>query len=237
MYDIKFLESISNIKEVVKTSIDITLNTKKARDITACLQQGRLFFNAAKLSPLEIKPLLMYYGIVGFSKAIILSKTKEKLKTLHQTYGLSEYKSTSSNTIALLGLSFKGAGTFQHIHDIIVNVNDIYTFEDKTSNNKSLSTSRNLDRKTINLKNILSRIPGLEDLYKITFNEKPKTIKIHIGSDYRAIDLYHKALSITIPDKFTDINSLFNIINLLRKKHQFLQNWCLAYAQHIYRRA
>ncbi|MCG2665311.1 YaaC family protein [Bradyrhizobium sp. GCM10023182] len=71
---IRFLESTSNLKAIVKQSTGRMPSTEIARDIAACLQQGRLFFDIAASAQLQVQPLQIYYGIVGFSKAIILAR-------------------------------------------------------------------------------------------------------------------------------------------------------------------
>lgn len=67
-YDIKFLESPANLKSVIGESIQRTPSTTIASGISTCLQQGRFFFEAAENSPLEIKPLQVFYGVVIFLK-------------------------------------------------------------------------------------------------------------------------------------------------------------------------
>jgi hypothetical protein len=88
---IRFLESTDNLKSIVHQSIGRTPSTTVARDIAACLQQGRIFFEIAANAPLQVKPLQIYYGMVGFAKAIILARQGlSSIATLAQSHGMSE---------------------------------------------------------------------------------------------------------------------------------------------------
>jgi len=62
----RFLESSENLKPLVKKRFGREPSTSVAREIAACLQQGRLFYEAAAASPLEIRPLqlFLWYGRV-----------------------------------------------------------------------------------------------------------------------------------------------------------------------------
>ena len=78
----KFLESVDNLKPLVKARFGREPSTTLAREIIACLLQGRLFYEAAVSSPLEIRPLQQFYGMIGFSKALIVSsQLKSQLRS------------------------------------------------------------------------------------------------------------------------------------------------------------
>jgi len=95
-YDVKFLESTTNLKDVLKRSIGRTASTEVATGIAACLMQGRLFFEIAASSPLQIKPLQIYYGVVGFAKAVVLARRLRAVGTLVQSHGLTDVSSQNS---------------------------------------------------------------------------------------------------------------------------------------------
>jgi hypothetical protein len=56
-YDIKFLESATNVRRLLARSTGRTPSASIAREIAVCIQQGRLFFKTAALAPIQIKPL------------------------------------------------------------------------------------------------------------------------------------------------------------------------------------
>jgi hypothetical protein len=61
----RFLESAANVKRVLKEATGREASTHLALDTSTCLQQGRLFYEAAEAAPPEIKPLLILYGMVN----------------------------------------------------------------------------------------------------------------------------------------------------------------------------
>jgi hypothetical protein len=61
-YSCKFLESTENLKPLVRALTGRAPSTAKAHEITSCLQQGRLFYEAAAASPLEIRPATLLWN-------------------------------------------------------------------------------------------------------------------------------------------------------------------------------
>jgi hypothetical protein len=47
--EIRFVESVEKLKRVIHTAVGRTINTEHALQISACLQQGRLFLISAAL--------------------------------------------------------------------------------------------------------------------------------------------------------------------------------------------
>ena len=80
-YDIS-LESATNVRQLIKRSTDRQLSTSIAREISVSIQQGRLFFEAAAGAPIQIRPLLIYYGVVGFAQAVIVARKNASLYIL-----------------------------------------------------------------------------------------------------------------------------------------------------------
>ena len=114
----RFLESSENLKQLVKHRFGRERSTSVAREISACLQQGRLFYEAAAGSPLEIRPLQMFYGMVGFSKALILACHLRSFSAGRQAHGLKDI-SRGNSRIADLRVRITNAGTFQDFNDVI----------------------------------------------------------------------------------------------------------------------
>src|SRR5713226_569758 len=92
----RFLESGENLKPLVKRRFGREPSTSTAREIAACLQQGRLFYEAAASSPLEIRPLQLFYGMVGFSKALVIAHDLRSLSTLRHAHGLKDISAENS---------------------------------------------------------------------------------------------------------------------------------------------
>src|SRR6266403_1619308 len=95
-YKCKFLESGDNLKPLVKMRFGREPSSSNAREISACLQQGRLFYEAAESSPLEIRPLQQFYGMVGFAKAFVLAQSLQFLSTLKRSHGIRDVSEGNS---------------------------------------------------------------------------------------------------------------------------------------------
>src|ERR1700737_4152487 len=115
---IRFLETTTNLKAIIRQSTGRTPSTEIARDIAACLQQGRLFFEIATSAPLQVQPLQIYYGIVGFAKAVILGRNVQSISTIAQSHGLSDISQQGSN-VEDLTLQFRRNGLFAQFNDVV----------------------------------------------------------------------------------------------------------------------
>src|SRR5688572_25878980 len=109
--EIRFLESTSKLREIVSRNSGRELSLERANQVSVCLEQGRLFFEAAQQVGWEIKPLLVYYGIVGFAKAMCLVRNWEKLENLPARHGLSDVSANTS--IEDMRVRILKEGTFQ----------------------------------------------------------------------------------------------------------------------------
>lgn len=228
-YDIKFLESPTNLKKVICESIGRSLSTTAASSISTCLQQGRYFFEAAEKSPLEIKPLQVFYGVVGFSKAIAASRNVVATNTLSQTHGLKDI-SESNSKLQNLTLNIQQRGTFQDVNDVICDLDSINYFGEENERLKIFkptTKSQNISDIELSLKDIASRIPSLSKIYEKTFDEESKTLSLSLYHQ----DNSHVDLRIDLPELFQDKKSLEQIVADLRTKFPFLSKWFLSEAR------
>jgi len=173
----KFLESAENLKPLVRKRFGREPSSSIAREMAACLLQGRLFYEAAASSPLEIRPLQQFYGMVGFAKAIVIAKDVRSLATLRHAHGLIDVSDNNSR-IADLRVRIQNAGTFQEFNDAIASFNRLCYIDNQT-NYKSVSlpsaNSAEIRGLVFSLKDILGRVPRLESLYRMTFGETGHT--------------------------------------------------------------
>ena len=223
---LKFLESTSNIKVLIKEVVGKKPSTRLAAEISVCLQQGRMFFNTAIESPTEIKPLQIFYGMIGFAKALTLARSFKHLETLTPSHGLKDI-TVQNSRLEDIQLKILSKGTFQDFNNVISQFDRIHYFEKYMPSWHFIptTTSDKLCGKKISLKEILARIPGLEDLYHNTFQESPKTwtASINYGDDYHGFT----ELRIDDPEIYSDRTSMEEIVNKWRVKFPFLNNWCL----------
>ncbi|MDI4659204.1 YaaC family protein [Xanthobacter autotrophicus] len=225
-YDIKFLESTVNITAVVKRSFGREPNAAVARDITVSIQQGRLFFEAAADAPLQIKPLLVYYGILSFARSLTAAIKNDKLISLEQGHGLKDVG--APNCIDNLMVSVQRRGTFKEFNDAIAPLSRFNYFENSMhkSASKPFETVDGLIGKNISIVDILSRIPSLNKIYFKTYKNHPKSLFI----DYHKI---YNSSTIRVDDPFIakTRGQLHQLMTRLRAHYPFLQAWRLDSAQ------
>lgn len=226
----KFLESAENLKPLVKKRFGREPSSSIAREMAACLLQGRLFYEAAASSPLEIRPLQQFYGMVGFAKAIVIAKDVRSLATLRHANGLLDISDNNSR-IADLRVRIQNAGTFQEFNDAIASFTRLCYIDNQT-NYKSIllpsASSNELCGLVFSLKDIVGRVPTLESLYRMTFGESSQTDVIGLETGARDHDF---RIRIDDPEPFTDRASLKNIVDRWRSRFPFLASWRLTSAQ------
>lgn len=228
--DIRFLESTSNLREILSRNSGRELSLERANQISVCLEQGRLLFEAAQNVAWEIKPLLVYYGMVGFAKAIFLSRKLGKLESLPQRHGLTDI--SGGLLIEEMRVKMEKDGTFQGLNDSCSELEKLIFHDSKRNKlrfGKRTSESESFEGKEIILKDILARIPGLESLYRKTFVEEPRVVHCsHFSSD----DDYEGLIEFGVHDflPFTDLNSLELSVRDLRRRFPFLESWRVIYA-------
>jgi hypothetical protein len=224
---LKYLESTSNIKLLIQETIGKEPSTRLASEISVCLQQGRMFFDAATESPIEIKPLQIFYGMIGFAKAITLARSLRGLETFRHSHGLIDITPTNSK-LESMELKILSKGTFQDFNNVVCNLERIHYLDKDNMPSWHFIATSNSDRlkdKKINIKDILARIPGLGDLYQDTFHEHPKAWPIDIS--YWEEKNGFTELRIDDPEIYNDRASLETIVKRWKEKFPFLNNWCL----------
>ena len=230
-YEIKFLESPSNLKGLVKKSVGKEPSAKIAREISVCLQQGRLFFEAALSSPPQIQPLEIFYGVIGFAKAIVLVRNLVSIDTLVQSHGLTDI---SQHNAKVEGLTLKVGkkGTFQQFNDAIAPLGRISYYDDTMPKwaAKPFDGSSELTDQVIPIKEIFARIPSIRRSYEKTFGQPAKACSMQLNNRSGELDGYVE-LRIDDPELFTDRKSLKKLVRKWRQKYPFLEDWCVAQAQ------
>ena len=228
---IRFLESIENIRRVVTESTGREPNVETARQISSCLQQGRLFFESAQRSGPEIRPLLLSYGTISYARAVIVAKTGYGLERQPHTHGL---KDVSSDNCKLqdLRIRIEGDGTFQRI------LNVARTLERSRITRQTQSvwfaastcTPAELNGKEVTLRDILARIVALEDSYRETFRLEPAVVRVTTMESLNHNDILHWQISAptTIPPSADNIVGLVNNLAMrfpVFRHLSFLEAW------------
>ena len=125
---------------------------------------------------MEIRPLLLYYGMTAYAKAVVVGRNLRALATLSQSHGLHDVSAHDAR-LAELRVKVQGDGLFHALNDTVRNSEGIRYFEGSMHCRHSIPTARSADLNdmTLSLKDILARTIRLETLYQDTFGEKAKT--------------------------------------------------------------
>jgi len=228
----RFLESVENLKPLVKRRFGREPSTSVAQEITACLQQGRLFYEAAAASPLEIRPLQLFYGMVGFAKALVVAHRLRRLSTLQHAHGISDI-STGNSRIADLRVRIGSGGTFQEFNDVVAALTRVVYIDSSTTNRAVAlpsDVSATLTGIDLSFQEVLSRIPGLGALFELTFGQEAKTEAMLLETGFHGDG--HFLIRIDDPELFGDRESLKRIVGRWRATFPFLRSWRLSSAQH-----
>jgi hypothetical protein len=232
-YDIKFLESATNVRELIGNSTGPKPSAGIAREIAICIQQGRLFFEAAAEAPIQIKPLQIYYGIVAFAQAVIVATKCSSLSTLARAHGLTDITQDNAG-IEGLALRVENDGTFQEFNDAIAPLGRIWYFNNSMPHwyEKPFDVAAGLSGERIAITEILARVPGLAGKFTKTFGLPAKAIPImlHFGTP----NFGQCTLRIDDPFLFTDRASLIAFIKRLRVEYPFLERWRFTEALHAW---
>lgn len=232
---IKLLESTANLKAALKSVVGRAPPTSVAREIGVCLQQGRLFYESAEQAGLEIKPLLLFYGTMAFARALVVGRTLHALGTLPQSHGISD-ASPATARLTDLAVRIHSVGTFQRFNDVVANLNRLkYVDGGSMTQTFVLPTARAgemVDRQ-FTVKDILSRIPGLEGLYRRTFHE-PANVETISSLNPRFNDSRYWELRIDDHELFHDRAGLKGLVRKWRDRFPVLERWRVVEAIHAW---
>jgi hypothetical protein len=232
-YDIKFLESADNVSELVKWSTGRKPSAGIAREISVCIQQGRLYFEAANGAPIQIKPLLIYYGVVGFAQAVIVAVSNLSLSTLARGHGLTNITPLDGGVESLI-LRFEKSGTFQEFNDAIAPLGRIVYYDNYMPKwyQKPFDSASGLTGQDISIKEILARIPRLAGRFRQTFGSPAKMtgIMLHFATPNTG----RCELRIDDPDLYTDRIGLAAAVQRWRADYPFLTRWRFVEATHAW---
>jgi hypothetical protein len=187
------------------------------------------FSKIAALAPLQVQPLQIYYGIVGFAKAIILARAVQSIANIAQSHGLSDISPQNAH-IENLCLKFQAKGVFQQFNDAIAPLGRVNYYDDSSMLQfvrKPFDLAASLSGGSCSLKDILARIPGLQASYQRTFSEDPACLAINFHHNYSSVQL-----RIDDPHLFRDKADLQSRIQIWRERYPWLDDWCLRQSDH-----
>jgi hypothetical protein len=228
--EFRFLESSANVRTLLSRTRGRRPSATVARDIAACLQQGRQFVESASDAPLGIRPLLLYYGVSSLAKAVVLASRSAAIDTLSQSHGLRDV-SAANAMIADLSVRVNSAGLFQEFTEVIAPIQRATYFVD--SNLQFVSTptqaAAQLSGRSVGLLDVLARTSGVAKLYKQTTEHRSKTIRLSLDS----FDADTQSIRLNIEDSETyhDRDTLLGLIERLRRDCPALSQWRVVRAE------
>jgi YaaC-like Protein len=227
----KFIESGGNLRPLVKKRFGREPNASLAREIAACIQQGRLFYEAAAEAPLEIRPLQQFYGMLGFSRSLVVASQLRSLSTLRPAHGLRDVSHHGAR-IADMRVKIQGVGTFQEFNDVVAELTRLCYIDNQTRRRAiylPTAKSDKLNDLEISFRDLLGRIPGLETLYRMTYRNEAYTDRVLLDVGIQE----NESLRIRIddPEVFNNRESLKRIVTRWRQRYPFLKKWRLNSAE------
>ncbi len=151
------------------------LSASKAREIISHLSQGREYFATAQDAAPLVKPLLQYYGVLAFARALVLYRDPQRREaSLKPSHGLSATLDGGAN-LEEMRISVAVDGAFRELLDATKNSELITINESDHLESASFLPSDRLilqrflqptGGSTFSLQELLARIPDLRALFE-----------------------------------------------------------------------
>lgn len=155
------------VEQYFKRIHDSDVNSWKIHEVTSNFIQGREYFTSAKTAGFTVKPLLLYYGVLALSRALILTLTpKVTENTLKPSHGID----IRNWTEVLKNKDFEnlelviGDGSFSEVLNATENKNYLRSGTDVINYHTHLNTP--LKGQKITLQQIYQYIPDLNNEFK-----------------------------------------------------------------------
>lgn len=163
-------ESSDLVRRCFKAVHKRTLSAAKAFEICASFVQARGYMEAARSADRIVRPLLVYYGVLGLSRALTLFLSHDLSEAgLSQSHGLTvtgwgEELSRQTGSVAALTIRLNANGTFRQLLEATKHESLL------RNNNSRPNVSELMDvppaEAEISLADLLSRLPEIASVYR-----------------------------------------------------------------------
>lgn len=180
---IKYCENEENLKRYYKDNTGRESNARRVQHVKFCISQARSYFESSKNAPVNVKPLIQFYGVSSFAKAIILLLSKfnpSQISDIHNSHGISLNFSSADKDLGHILLKVNKNGVFPQFNNIVknqgyFNVNMIK--QDSSGTNSKFfkyksSDSTLLSGNNFNAKGLLSCLPEIAMHYYLNYRER-----------------------------------------------------------------
>lgn len=173
-------ENTDLVRELYRRKHGGTMNATKAKEVASHFAQGHEYFESAAGAGELVRPLILFYGTMALSRGLVLFLDIRKSKLI-AGHGLKEEDWADLNTQPKQLPNFKvtvdANGTFPDLCRVTENaeVCDIATqaFPKAVVKARYAATHPVIAGSETTVKEILSQIPDLSELYEQTFDEHP----------------------------------------------------------------
>jgi hypothetical protein len=177
--ELAVFESSDLIKRFYHRRHHLELNSTKAREITTALVQGRQYFNEVRSAGDLARPLLLFYGVVALTRALILFlQPTAKEENLSQSHGLNAqgWQQTLASGIRHvpdLQIEVTG-GTFSELANATKRTDRTQVYKAPYPSTVTVTKVENDPMDvgwSFTVRELLARIPDLHNLYEEAFDE------------------------------------------------------------------
>lgn len=186
--DLSIYESHDVVRDKYKDVHGGDVTAEKAAEIVAFFSQGRQYFEAAAEGGPLVSPLLLYYGVNALARGAILFLNRQAqqctLKPSHgiEIHGWQQTLSGGIRNIADLSLQIGISGTFAELVQATGNRASVFiTTEDfKYKFLEVRGTAQISAPVSVSLRDVMSRMPDLAELYADVMGEPPNVYNVGI---------------------------------------------------------
>lgn len=179
-----FYESAGNLKKDLKRYAGFEPNSRQASDIAPCLRQGREFLRIFRSAELMTQPIILYYGMACYARALALSfGNPPALDQFPARHGL---KAPTVFGTAMENLEVRADSTDGLFHRFVSALSEVSGVAADTRDGHRFwiplgtSTSADIGSFSSRLKSLLARTLGMEDLFRATFDELPMNAPVEM---------------------------------------------------------
>lgn len=131
-------------------------------EISYSIRQAREFFSASDQASLLTRPLLLSYGMLNLGKALVCYKSTEdtNFENYFRTHGCTFMRGTEDQALANEYIEIRDKGTYPEL--------------------SSIYNQRAYPNVRINLKDLLSQIPDLAEMFCMVYKEYPNVAPLKI---------------------------------------------------------
>ena len=202
---LRFLSHVNNATRLlegglgcsVKREIAQDIGSRKARQLSACIQQAEEYYNAAGRATIATSPLLLFYGMLSLAKALVVANHPTLLLENINYHDLKRAKG-ESDYVPLEEIHLKTDGG---------------VFEEFMKTATGTALPRHAE---VRFKDILATLPDVSEFYVRYYSEQPKCLGLYdyqfggTGENYLTLSIskYNFGRQLTVEEIYAMIPGL-----------------------------